>query len=73
MVQYGFEIIFRSQFSNLLPILILALGIDDSLHALHRYKEERKMVKQVIRLLMNRLPEWEGLFSLLQQLPLLRS
>ena len=37
----GFEIIFRSQFSNLLPILILALGIDDSLHALHRYKEER--------------------------------
>ena len=40
--EYGFEIIFRSQFSNLLPILILALGIDDSLHALHRYKEERK-------------------------------
>jgi len=40
--KYGFEIIFRSQFSNLLPILILALGIDDSLHALHRYKEERK-------------------------------
>ena len=38
----GFEIIFRSQFSNLLPILILALGIDDSLHALHRYKEERR-------------------------------
>ncbi|MBT4058740.1 MAG: MMPL family transporter [Euryarchaeota archaeon] len=32
----------RSQFSNLLPILILALGIDDSLHVLHRYKEERK-------------------------------
>ena len=40
--KYGLEIIFRSQFSNLLPILILALGIDDSLHALHRYKEERK-------------------------------
>ena len=38
----GFEVIFRSQFSNLLPILVLALGIDDSLHALHRYKEERK-------------------------------
>jgi len=38
----GFEIIFRSQFSNLLPILVLALGIDDSLHALHRYKEERR-------------------------------
>ncbi|GIR07764.1 MAG: hypothetical protein CM15mP18_0930 [Methanobacteriota archaeon] len=31
----------RSQFSNLLPILVMALGIDDSLHALHRYKEER--------------------------------
>ena len=38
----GFNLIHRSQFSNLLPILILALGIDDSLHALHRYKEERK-------------------------------
>ena len=37
----GFKLINRSQFSNLLPILILALGIDDSLHALHRYKEER--------------------------------
>jgi predicted RND superfamily exporter protein len=36
------EVIFRSQFSNLLPILVLALGIDDSLHALHRYKEERR-------------------------------
>ena len=43
--RYGFEIIFRSQFSNLLPILILALGIDDSLHALHRYKEERRKGK----------------------------
>ncbi len=41
----GMEIIFRSQFSNLLPILILALGIDDSLHALHRYKEERRSGK----------------------------
>lgn len=39
---FGFDIISRSQFSNLLPILVLALGIDDSLHALHRYKEERK-------------------------------
>ena len=38
----GFEVIFRSQFSNLLPILILALEIDDSLHSLHRYKEERR-------------------------------
>ena len=38
----GYEIIFRSQFSNLLPILILALEIDDSLHSLHRYKEERR-------------------------------
>ena len=38
----GLEVIERSQFSNLLPILILALGIDDSLHALHRYKEERR-------------------------------
>ena len=38
----GIQIISRSQFSNLLPILVLALGIDDSLHALHRYKEERK-------------------------------
>ena len=36
------RIISRSQFSNLLPILVLALGIDDSLHALHRYKEERQ-------------------------------
>ncbi|GIS48196.1 MAG: hypothetical protein Ct9H90mP21_1030 [Methanobacteriota archaeon] len=36
------EFIFRSQFSNLLPILILALEIDDSLHSLHRYKEERR-------------------------------
>ena len=39
----GIDIISRSQFSNLLPILVLALGIDDSLHALHRYKEERGM------------------------------
>ena len=39
------KIISRSQFSNLLPILILALGIDDSLHALHRYKEERRKGK----------------------------
>ena len=38
---FGWTIIARSQFSNLLPILVLALGIDDSLHALHRYKEER--------------------------------
>ncbi len=38
---FGFSLISRSQFSNLLPILVLALGIDDSLHALHRYKEER--------------------------------
>lgn len=38
----GYPVIERSQFSNLLPILILALGIDDSLHALHRYKEERR-------------------------------
>ena len=38
----GTDVIQRSQFSNLLPILILALGIDDSLHALHRYKEERR-------------------------------
>jgi hypothetical protein len=39
----GYEVIFRSQFSNLLPILILALEIDDSLHSLHRYKEERRL------------------------------
>ncbi len=39
---FDITIISRSQFSNLLPILILALGIDDSLHALHRYKEERR-------------------------------
>ena len=39
---FGISIIARSQFSNLLPILVLALGIDDSLHALHRYKEERR-------------------------------
>jgi len=38
----GIQIIHRSQFSYLLPILILALGIDDALHALHRYKEERR-------------------------------
>ena len=38
---FGVSIIARSQFSNLLPILVLALGIDDSLHALHRYKEEK--------------------------------
>jgi len=38
----GHPLIERSQFSNLLPIMILALGIDDSLHVLHRYKEERK-------------------------------
>lgn len=41
----GISIIARSQFSNLLPILVLALGIDDSLHALHRYKEERAQGK----------------------------
>ncbi len=40
--EFDLKIISRSQFSNLLPILILALGIDDSLHALHRYKEERR-------------------------------
>ena len=28
-----------------MPILVLALGIDDSLHALHRYKEERNLGK----------------------------
>ena len=38
----GYQIIARSQFSNLLPILVLALGIDDSLHALHRYKEREE-------------------------------
>tara|TARA_B100000214_G_scaffold225471_2_gene164113 strand:- start:6401 stop:9670 length:3270 start_codon:yes stop_codon:yes gene_type:complete len=38
----SFKIISKSQFSNLLPILVIALGIDDSLHALHRYKEERR-------------------------------
>ncbi len=38
----GIQLIHRSQFSYLLPILILALGIDDALHALHRYKEERR-------------------------------
>lgn len=43
----GFEFIFRSQFSNLLPILILALEIDDSLHSLHRYKEERRYGKTI--------------------------
>lgn len=43
--EFGFKIISRSQFSNLLPILVLALGIDDSLHALHRYKEERRSGK----------------------------
>ncbi|MBT4070860.1 MAG: MMPL family transporter, partial [Euryarchaeota archaeon] len=42
---FGWTIIARSQFSNLLPILVLALGIDDSLHALHRYKEERNAGK----------------------------
>ena len=43
----GFEFIFRSQFSNLLPILILALEIDDSLHSLHRYKYERRSGKTI--------------------------
>ena len=42
----GFEFIFRSQFSNLLPILILALEIDDSLPH-HRYKEERRSGKTI--------------------------
>ena len=41
----GYDIISRSQFSNLLPILVLALGIYDSLHALHRYKEVRNLGK----------------------------
>ena len=45
---FGISIIFRSQFSNLLPILIIALGIDDSLHVLHRYKEERRNSKRII-------------------------
>ena len=44
----GIDIISRSQFSNLLPILVLALGIDDSLHALHRYKEERTLGRSSI-------------------------
>lgn len=43
----GLSLIFRSQFSNLLPILIIALGIDDSLHVLHRYKEERRKSKDI--------------------------
>jgi len=43
----GISFIFRSQFSNLLPILIIALGIDDSLHVLHRYKEERRNGKDI--------------------------
>lgn len=43
----GITLIFRSQFSNLLPILIIALGIDDSLHVLHRYKEERRNSKDI--------------------------
>ena len=43
----GLDLIARSQFSNLLPILVLALGIDDALHALHRYKEERMNGKTV--------------------------
>ena len=42
----GWDLLARSQFSNLLPILVLALGIDDSLHALHRYKEERSSGKE---------------------------
>ncbi|DAC14242.1 MAG TPA: hypothetical protein D7I06_09305 [Candidatus Poseidoniales archaeon] len=42
---FGWDLLSRSQFSNLLPILVLALGIDDSLHALHRYKEERQAGK----------------------------
>ena len=41
----NWDLLARSQFSNLLPILVLALGIDDSLHALHRYKEERALGK----------------------------
>ena len=45
---FGISIIFRSQFSNLLPILIIALGIDDSLHVLHRYKEERRNSKDIV-------------------------
>ncbi len=44
---FGVSLIFRSQFSNLLPILIIALGIDDSLHVLHRYKEERRSGKEI--------------------------
>jgi len=51
------KIISRSQFSNLLPILILALGIDDSLHALHRYKEERnsgKSTDEAVRISLTR-------------------
>jgi predicted RND superfamily exporter protein len=32
-----------------LPILVLALGIDDSLHALHRYKEERGLGRSTER------------------------
>jgi len=44
---FGVSLIFRSQFSNLLPILIIALGIDDSLHVLHRYKEERRNSKGI--------------------------
>tara|TARA_B100001115_G_scaffold158621_1_gene131835 strand:- start:4190 stop:7378 length:3189 start_codon:yes stop_codon:yes gene_type:complete len=44
---FGLSLIFRSQFSNLLPILIIALGIDDSLHVLHRYKEERRNSKDI--------------------------
>ncbi len=44
----GMDLISRSQFSNLLPILVLALGIDDSLHALHRYKEERSLGRSSI-------------------------
>ncbi len=54
---FGVSVIFRSQFSNLLPILIIALGIDDSLHVLHRYKEERrngKEIKEATRISLDR-------------------
>ena len=54
---FDVKIISRSQFSNLLPILILALGIDDSLHALHRYKEERnrgKTTEQAVQISLTR-------------------
>ena len=46
---FGLSLIARSQFSNLLPHSRACFSIDDSLHALHRYKEEPSRTSKLLK------------------------